>query len=88
MKGTLLSVPLIWNFPRHMSKVYTPKQVIRKLKKLGFVQDRQSGSHKIFYNSKTKDRAVIPYHLKELPKGTLSAILKEANILRDEFDKA
>lgn len=70
-----------------MPKVYTPKEVIRKLKKLGFTEDRQSGSHKIFYHPETKDRAVVPYHLKELPKGTLSAILREANILRDDFDK-
>lgn len=71
-----------------MPKVYTPKEVIRKLKKLGFVEDRQSGSHKIFYHSETQERAVVPYHLKELPKGTLSAILREANILRENFDKA
>lgn len=71
-----------------MPKVYTPKEVIRKLKKLGFAEDRQSGSHKIFYNSKTQKRAVVPYHLKELPKGTLSAMLREANILRDNFEKS
>lgn len=70
-----------------MPKVYSPKEVIRKLKKLGFVEDRQSGSHKIFYHSKTKDRAVVPYHLKELPKGTLSAIIREARILKEDFEK-
>lgn len=71
-----------------MPKVYTPKEVIRKLKKLGFAEDRQSGSHKIFYHSETRDRAVVPYHLKELPKGTLAAILREANISKEDFDKA
>ncbi|GEM_PF-1061447 len=55
---------LIWNFPKLMPKTYTPKEVIAKLKKLGFKEDRQSGSHKIFYNSQTSKRAVIPYHLK------------------------
>lgn len=70
-----------------MPKVYTPKEVIKKLKKLGFIEDRQSGSHKIFYCAKTKNRAVVPFHLKELPKGTLSAILREANILKDDFDE-
>lgn len=71
-----------------MPKIYTPKEVIRKLKRLGFVEDRQSGSHKIFYHPEIKNRTVVPYHLKELPKGTLSAILREANILREDFDKA
>lgn len=70
-----------------MPKVYTPKAVIRKLQKLGFAEDRQSGSHKIFYHPGNKTRAVIPYHLKELPKGTLSAILREAKILKEEFEK-
>ena len=71
-----------------MPKIYTPKEVIKKLKKLGFVEDRQSGSHKIFYHPETKTRAVVPYHLKELPKGTLSAILRESNISKGDFKKA
>lgn len=71
-----------------MPKVYTSKEVIKKLKKLGFAEDRQSGSHKIFYHLETKDRAIVSYHLKELPKGTLSAILREAKITREDFDKA
>lgn len=71
-----------------MPKIYTPKQAIAKFKKLGFVEDRQSGSHKIFYKKATKQRAVIPYHLKELPKGTLSSILRESKVSKEEFDKA
>lgn len=70
-----------------MPKSYTPKEVISKLKKLGFAEDRQSGSHKIFYHPKTKKRAVVPYHLKELPKGTLSAIMRESGISKEEFEK-
>ena len=71
-----------------MPKIYTPKEVIKRLKKLGFIEDRQSGSHKIFYHPETKDRAVVPYHLKELPKGTLSAILRESNVSKEDFEKA
>lgn len=71
-----------------MPKVYTPKQVLAKFKKLGFAEDRQSGSHKILYNSVTQTRAVIPFHLKELPKGTFSSILRESKITKEEFEKA
>ncbi|MBI4035564.1 type II toxin-antitoxin system HicA family toxin [Candidatus Daviesbacteria bacterium] len=71
-----------------MPKTYTPKQVITKFQKLGFVEDRQSGSHKIFYHPETKTRAVIPYHLKELPKGTFKAILRESKISQEEFESA
>lgn len=69
-----------------MPKTYTPKQVISKFKKLGFIEDRQSGSHKIFYNSTTKQRAVIPHHLKELPKGTFKAVLRESKVSIEEFE--
>ena len=69
-----------------MPKIYTPNQVISKFKKLGFIEDRQSGSHKIFYKPDSKQRAVIPYHLKELPKGTFKAILRESKVSQEEFE--
>lgn len=71
-----------------MPKTYTPKQVVKKLERLGFVKDRQSGSHMIFYHPSTKLRAVVPYHLKEVPKGTLQAILREAKISKEDFENA
>ncbi len=71
-----------------MPKVYTPKQVLAKYKKLGFIEDRQSGSHKILYNPETKTRAVIPFHLKHLPRGTFSSILRESKVTKEEFEKA
>ena len=63
----------------------TPKKVVQKLKKLGFIQDHITGSHIVMYHPQTQRRAVIPYHLRDIPKGTLSALLREANISRQEF---
>lgn len=65
-----------------------PKQVLKKLKKLGFIEDHTSSSHIIMYHPVSKKRAVVPYHLKDIPKGTLSSLLRETNISRDEFIKA
>lgn len=65
--------------------VLTPKKLVKILKKLGFQLDHSTGSHFIFYHSQTKRRAVIPYHLKNLPKGTLMSILREARIDREEI---
>lgn len=62
-----------------------PKKLIKILNLFGFKIDRSTGSHFIFYNPKTKKRAVIPYHLKDLPKGTIMSILKEAGISRKEL---
>lgn len=65
---------------------FSPKKLIKILKEFGFKLDHPTGSHFIFYNPQTKKRAVIPYHLKDLPKGTLMSILKEAGISRKEFE--
>ena len=64
---------------------YKPKEVLVKLKSMGFVEDHVTGSHIILYHPVTKRRAVVPYHLKDIPKGTLSSILREAGILRQDF---
>lgn len=70
-----------------MSKlpVLKPKEVIKKYKKLGFIIDRQSGSHVIMFHPKTKSRAVIPLHIKDIKKGTLLAILRESGVDKEEF---
>jgi predicted RNA binding protein YcfA (HicA-like mRNA interferase family) len=67
--------------------VLSPKKLIKILEKLGFQLDHTTGSHFIFYNPKTKKRAVVPYHFKDLPKGTLMSILRESGITREELEK-
>lgn len=63
----------------------TSKRLIKILKKLGFKLDHSTGGHFIFYHSITKRRAVVPRHTKELPKGTLISILREAGISKNDF---
>ena len=72
-----------------MSKLasVTSKKLTKILKELGFQLDHATGSHFIFYHSQTKKRAVVPYHIKDLPKGTLLSILREAGIFKKEFEK-
>jgi predicted RNA binding protein YcfA (HicA-like mRNA interferase family) len=65
----------------------TPQKVIRILEKKGFVLDRVSGRHHIYYHPETKRRAVIPVHKKDLPRGTLLEILKQAGISKSELKK-
>ncbi len=69
--------------------VVTSLEVIRGLKKAGFVFDRQGkGSHEIWYNPATKRRTTVPNHPGvDTPKGTLRAILKEAGLSLEEFLK-
>ena len=62
-----------------------PREVVKKLKKLGFIEHHQVGSHLTMKNPITKKRAVIPMHLKDVKKGTLSAILRESGIEKEDF---
>ena len=69
-----------------MSKLpnWTSKQLIKFLKKNGFILDHSTGSHYIFYHPFAKKRIVVPFHTSNLPKGTLRAILRQAGISKNE----
>jgi len=55
-------------------------EIIRVLEKSGFILSRQSGSHKIYKNSKGK-RVTVPYHSgKTLHPKLLKSILNDAEI--------
>ena len=68
-------------------RILAPKKLIKIIKKLGFRLDHKTGSHFIFYDAKTKRRVVIPFHSKDLPKGTIISILKQAGITKEELEK-
>lgn len=62
------------------------RKVIRALKRAGFVEDRQKGSHLILIQPHTKSRTVIPIHgSRTIKKPLLRAILREANLSIKEF---
>lgn len=65
----------------------TAREVIKKLKKAGFMFDRQAkGSHEIWYNPTTGRRTTVPNHPGiDIPKGTLRAIIREAGLTPEEF---
>ena len=64
-----------------------PSEVIHKLRKAGFVFDRHAkGSHEIWYHPETRRRTVVPNHPgKDIPKGTLRAIIDQAGLGLEEF---
>jgi len=63
----------------------TPRKIIKVLENKGFVLDRIKGSHHIYYHPETKKRVVVPLHKRDLPKGTLLEILKQAGISKEEL---
>ena len=62
------------------------RQIIKKLKKLGFEFNRQAaGSHEIWCHEETNRCVTIPNHPGDMPEGTLNAILKQAGVSVEEF---
>ncbi len=63
----------------------SPKQVISILEKNGFSFRRSTGSHQMFVNYQTRRRVVVPFHNKDLPKGTLLSIIKSSGLSKEDF---
>jgi predicted RNA binding protein YcfA (HicA-like mRNA interferase family) len=56
-------------------------ELIRKVKTAGWIEVRQTGSHKIFVHKDYSYSLPVPYHgSKEVATGTAHAILKRAGL--------
>ena len=65
--------------------VVSGRKVVAAFGKLGFELDRQRGSHMILRQRESPHRRlVVPDH-KEVAKGTLRSIIREAGLTVDEF---
>ena len=63
------------------------REVIAALEKTGYERDRQKGSHRVLRQiSYPNRRLVVPDH-KEIAKGTLRAIIKQAGLTVEEFNQ-
>ena len=62
------------------------REVIRVAKKLGFVLDRQKGSHAVYLRATDHRRLVIPVHKgRDLRTGTLRGLIDDMGLSVDEF---
>ncbi len=65
--------------------VLSASDVIRALSKFGYQNDHQSGSHIILRHVDPPFRRItIPNH-KELAKGTLRSIIRQAGLTKEQF---
>lgn len=66
--------------------VVTAKECLRALRKAGFYIDHQTGSHaRLLHESRLELRLTVPMHAKDLPRGTLKSILRQAGLSTKEF---
>ncbi len=61
------------------------REVVKALRKIGYEQDRQRGSHIVLrQTAEPHRRIVVPDHA-EVAKGTLRAIIRQVGLTVDEF---
>ena len=65
----------------------TAKQLIRVLERKGWEHDRTRGSHQIYIHVDTRRTLTVPMARRVMSIGTLSRLLKDAEISRDELRK-
>jgi len=63
-----------------------PADVIRAFERVGFVVDRQKGSHVVMTKEGVSRPLVIPDHGKEVAAGTLRSNLRTAGLTVEEFE--
>ncbi len=63
-----------------------PKDIVKKLIKLGFNVIRQTGSHVRLIHPDGR-ATTVAIHNRDIPKGTLRAILRQSEITIEEFFK-
>jgi predicted RNA binding protein YcfA (HicA-like mRNA interferase family) len=64
-----------------------PRQIVTALQRHGFTIIRITGSHYQLFNERTRRHTTVPYHNRDLPRGTVAAIIQQAGLPRDEFLK-
>ncbi len=62
-----------------------PREIAKFLERKGFLLDHVTGSHHIYYHPSSKRRAVVPQHNRDIPRGTLMSLLREAGFTREDL---
>lgn len=69
-----------------MPKLHSSNEIIKVLQKRGFIFVSQKGSHAKFRKIGASTLTVIiPIGRKEIPFGTFKSILRQANLIADDF---
>jgi predicted RNA binding protein YcfA (HicA-like mRNA interferase family) len=66
--------------------VISGRDFVRAMAKLGFVLDRQKGSHLILFRADPPTTLSVPDH-RELDRGTLRSLLRQAGVSPAEISR-
>ncbi len=68
--------------------IVKPKNIIAALQRAGFFIDHQTGSHaRLIHQTEPQRRVSVPMHNKDLKRGTLKSILRQAELSVEDFIK-
>ena len=67
--------------------IVSAAEVVKALSKIGYRYDHQTGSHMILRNTRPPHRRTVVPNRKEVPRGTLRAIIREAGLTVEEFER-
>lgn len=63
------------------------REVVRRLRAAGFIEDRQTGSHVMFVKMTHAGEVLVPVpRHREVQRGTISSILRRAGLSVGEFE--
>ena len=66
--------------------IMKPREVVKVLQRGGFYIHRQTGSHvRLLHRTRTELRITVPIHSRDMPKGTLRRVIKQADLTVEEF---
>ena len=66
--------------------VISPREAIRAFERAGWHIDRQTGGHVIMCHEDNRPVTLsIPRHSRDMPRGLLAGLIKDAGITHDEF---
>jgi predicted RNA binding protein YcfA (HicA-like mRNA interferase family) len=80
MKTHLHTLLLAIDTPCVYIHIMNSKEIIKLLLKEGWFQVATKGSHIQFKHNNKKGRVTVPHPKKEMPKGTVNSILKQAGL--------
>ena len=63
----------------------TARQVVATLKRGGFIERYQRGSHLFLFNPETDHESTVAIHPGDLKRPTLKGIIKQAGLTEEEF---
>ncbi len=65
----------------------SPAKLLKALKRAGFIEEAQKGSHVALVHLESNCRTTIPMHSKDIKRGLLKAIIKQAGLTESELRK-